>query len=185
MWTGIDWLRQCFCGNSARASTSVSLSARRVRQCADGSTIEFDFGTFDSWCVYVTRPGRERQAPRDAQYFADLKQLHGQHPRILDDFIEVFTRTTKEIDAALLARISEIASQYPPDVRPDVEVLLTTLYAAMIAEENRVNAPLGRRIKRLGVHQVLVEGMRVEDAARFSRGKPWRVLEELCVARGF
>jgi hypothetical protein len=70
-------------------------------------------------------------------------------------------------------------------VRPDVEVLLTTLYAAMIAEENRVNAPLGRRIKRLGVHQVLVEGMRVEDAARFSRGKPWRVLEELCVARGF
>lgn len=185
MWTGIDWLLGVFRGNSSRATIPALSSARHIKKCRDGSTVEFDFGKFDSWCVYVTRPGRERHAPRDSQYFADLKQLHAQHARVHDDFIEVFGRTTKDIDAALLVRISEIASPYPRELRAEVEVLLTVLYAAMVAEENRAHAPLGKRVKRLGVHQVLVEGMPAEDAARFSRGKPWRVLQELCVARGF
>lgn len=135
--------------------------------------------------MYVTRSSQPRTAPLDAEYFSTLRELHVRFPGLYDDFIEVFNRTTADVDAALLAHISEIASQYPPSVRTDIDVLVTTLWAAMIAEENRAHAPLGKRIKRLGVHQVLVEGMPVKEATVFSRGKPWRELEKLCEARGF
>lgn len=156
-----------------------------VRHCADGSFVEFDRGRFDAWCVYVTRPGGGRQAPRDVDYFTSLQQLHARHPRLLDDFVTVFAAAGGGVDPAVNRSISEMASAYPLGVRFEVEVLLATLYAAMIAEENREHAPLGKRIKRLGVHQVLVEGMSAGEAASFSRGKPWRDLEALCVVRGF
>ncbi len=156
-----------------------------MKRCADGSVVEFGRGRFDDWCVYVRRPGGERRAPRDVDYFSELKQLHAQHPGLHDDFITVFMATGKAIDPVVSERISELAGSYPAPLRTDLEVLLATLYAAMIAEENRAHAPLGKRIKRLGVHQVLVEGMPVEEAANFSRGKPWRELEQICVARGF
>jgi hypothetical protein len=156
-----------------------------LKTVSDGTRIEFDRGKFDDWCVYSARPGEARYAPRDVEYFSTLKQLHECHPRVHDDFIDVFVRTGPTIDAGVLEFISEIAMRYPNDIRTEVEILLVTFYAAMIAEENRAHAPLGKRIKRLGVHQVLVDGMPPEHAAVFSRGKPWRELDEHCRARGF
>ena len=179
MWTAIDRLLR-----RARPALPAS-SARCLKIFPDGSRVEFDFGQFDEWCVYVTRPGQPRRAPRDAEYFVTLRELHAQFPRLHDDFIEVFDRTGRAVDAAVLARISEIAALYPAAARLEVDVLLTTLHAAMLAEGNRAHAPLGKRIKRLGVHQLLVERMPVDEAAHFSRGKPWRELDVLCRARGF
>ena len=194
VWTALERLRHWLRSSVRRTSSwpeditpnrFASPSARGVKVFSDGSRVEFDSGQFDQWCVYVTRPAQPRHAPRDTQYFAELQRLHAQFPRLHADFIAVFDRTTGQVEAALLARISEMAAAYPASLRADVAVLLTTLYAAMIAEENRAHAPLGKRIKRLGVHQVLVEGMPVDEAANFSRGLPWRRLEQLCRARGF
>jgi hypothetical protein len=187
LWTAIDRLRGLLGRKAIRpcATPPGSATARLVKRCADGSTVEFDRGRFDDWCVYVRRPGRERVAPRDIDYFAELKTLHAQFPGLHDDFIAVFTATGKTIDTVVSQRISELAETYPAPLRADVEVLLATLHAAMMAEENRANAPLDKRIKRLGVHQVLLERMPVEEAANFSRGKPWRELDQLCAARGF
>jgi hypothetical protein len=182
LWTAIDRLRSIFTGASP---TTAPTSFRLLKEFPDGSRIEFGRGNFDEWCVYVTRPSQPRTAPLDTEYFSTLRELHVQFPRLHDDFVEVFERTTAEAEVGLLTRISEIASQYPPPARTEIDILLTTLCAAMIAEENRAHAPLGKRIKRLGVHQVLVEKMPVEEAAVFSRGKPWRELEKLCQARGF
>jgi hypothetical protein len=55
----------------------------------------------------------------------------------------------------------------------------------MIAEENKENAILGKRIKRLGMHQVLIENMKPEEAAVFSKGKKWKELHRLMKKRGF
>lgn len=162
-----------------------SPTARNIKNFSDGSRAEFDFGKFDEWCVFVARPGQKRHAPRDLEYFAELKQLHGQFPGIHEEFLEIFRGTTAQVDSAVSERITHWASMYPEGLRTAVDLLLTTLYAAMVAEENRANAPLGKRIKRLGVHQVLMEGMPIEEAVNFSRGKPWRELEKECQARGF
>ena len=177
MWAGIDALRRIFTGRRERTEA--------LKQFPDGSRVEFGRGSFDGWCVFVTRPPAPRHAPRDVDYFAELKILYGRFPQLHEHFIEVFQRTSRIVDATVLERITELAALYPAEERVLVDVLLTTLYAAMLAEENRAHAPLGKRIKRLGVHQVLVEGMAVELAANYSRGRPWRELAEECARRGF
>ncbi|MEI8165737.1 MAG: hypothetical protein WCG26_05140, partial [Chloroflexales bacterium] len=66
-----------------------------------------------------------------------------------------------------------------------VDILLSILYAGMIAEENKHRAKLRKRVKRLGVHQVLVEHLAPEEAATFSKGKSWEVIDFECTVRNF
>jgi len=156
-----------------------------MKSFRDGSLVEFGRGRIDNWCVFVTRPGKPKHAPRDVDYFSQLQELHRQHPEIHDDFIVVFDATTSTPSEQVLTTISSLATKYPAAQAVDVEVLLTVLYAAMVAEENREYAPLKRRIKRLGIHQVLIEKMPVIEAANFSKKKKWRELDALCKERGF
>lgn len=157
-----------------------------IKQFADGSTLEFDAGSFDDWCIYLTRPGVPRHAPRDIVYFAALQRLaavHGAH-ELYGDFVKVYKRTGKAIDPAVLIAIEGLAVRYGPDAQ-EIEILLTLLHAAMVAEMNKRYSPLGKRIKRLGVRQVLLEGMTPEAAASFSKDKRWRQLASECQKRGF
>jgi hypothetical protein len=55
----------------------------------------------------------------------------------------------------------------------------------MVSEENYPNTILGKRIKRLGVHQLLFDGMTAEEAANWSRDKPWRELDKASKDWGF
>lgn len=55
----------------------------------------------------------------------------------------------------------------------------------MIAEENKENTQLGKQIKRLGVHQVLIEKMGCNEAANFSKGIRWRQIDAICSSKGF
>ena len=57
--------------------------------------------------------------------------------------------------------------------------------AGMIAEENKVNMILKKRIKRLGVYQVLMDNFPPSEAANFSKGKGWRELDSIMKAKGF
>jgi hypothetical protein len=146
----------------------------------------FDAGSFDNWCVYLQRQGQARYAPSDAEYFARLQQLaatHG-HQKIYTDFTACYQLTTARIDAKVLALIEHLSTSYGPDAN-ELEMWLTVLYAGMVAEENKARAILKKRIKRLGMHQVLLEQMPPAEAARFSRGKPWQQLDALMKQRGF
>jgi len=55
----------------------------------------------------------------------------------------------------------------------------------MVAENVKKNTRLGKRIKRLGVHDLLLESGEVAHAAHFMRGLGWREIDVLCRARGF
>ena len=63
--------------------------------------------------------------------------------------------------------------------------MLSILYVGMIAEENKRRAMLRKRVKRLGVYQLLIENVAPEEAATFSRGKPWNVIDFECTVRQF
>lgn len=64
-------------------------------------------------------------------------------------------------------------------------MLLSILYAGMIAEENKSRARLKKRVKRLGLHQLLIEDFTAEAAATFSKGKTWQEIDLACTERGF
>ncbi|WP_287129575.1 DUF7004 family protein [Candidatus Cyanaurora vandensis] len=55
----------------------------------------------------------------------------------------------------------------------------------MVAEENKKFTKLGKRVKHLGVYQILIEGMPAHQAANFSKGKKWREIATDCKNRGF
>jgi hypothetical protein len=162
------------------------LVPRKIYQFSNGGSIEFDTGNFDDWCVFVTRPNGERFAPTDIQYFKRLSKLGTKHgsQKIYDDFVVIFNRTSKELDASVPPLIADLSRFYGDDAL-EMEIWLNVIYAGMIAEENKENAILKKRVKRLGMHQLLVEHMKPEKAASFSKGKKWRELDAEMKKRGF
>ena len=156
-----------------------------VKRFSDGSYLEFAQGNFDEWCVYVTTPKGLRRPPLDRNYFSFLKRLGAAFgpQRVYDDFVRVYARTSKSVDQDVFSLIASIASGYP-GYTLQVEQVLSVLYLTMIAEENKAFTRLGRRIKRLGVYGLLLEGLSVEHAADFTRGMRWQDIAAMCSERG-
>lgn len=157
-----------------------------IQTFSDGSVLTFDYGAFDGWCVYLQRAKQPKYAPTDSQYFKRLWQLGQIHgcQKIYDDFVKFYTLTSKNIDQQVLDLISKISTSYNDDAL-EIEILFTIIYAGMIAEENKEFTKLKKRIKRLGIHQTLIDKESPEFASNFSKGKKWRELDQLCKAKGF
>lgn len=158
-----------------------------IRQFADGTRLTFGRGRFDDWCVLLTNAQVRNYALRDTEYFARLRELGARYDaaRLYHDFVRVYDATDAQLRPQVHQLISEIAAAYPDGDRLRVEILLSILYATMVAEENKRKAILKKRIKRLAVHQILLEGATVATATTFSRGRRWYELEAECRRRGF
>ena len=157
-----------------------------VKRFRDGSILEFNQGNFDRFCVYLTRPGREKYAPLDIECFGKLLEfglIYG-NEEVYNDFVQVYDATNNRVEENTLNLIDQISDYYGHDDL-EVSILFTVLYMAMIAEENKEKTKLGKRIKRLGVHQVLIENHTIDQAANFSRGLGWREIDANCIQRGF
>ena len=159
---------------------------RTIKLFPNNSRLEFDQGRFDQWCVYFVRPSGERSIPRDIDYFAKFQALGAIYggERIYKDFVQVYQRTQDVLDDSVVRFITELCQPYRQDAL-QLDILQTTVYAGMIAEENKAGAILKKRIKRLGMHQVLLENMPPELAANYSRGRTVSEIVPDCVRRGF
>ena len=157
-----------------------------IKRFSDGAFLESAQGSFDEWCVYITNAQGERRPPYDRDYFGFLKKISTVFgvEKIYSDFVSIYERTEDEIVEATLEHIEAIAETYGTKSL-QMEKIFTILYMAMIAEENKRNTKLGKRIKRLGMHVLLLENQSVEYAANFMRGKGWREIDGLCRERGF
>ena len=164
----------------------VENMATVIKIIPENNLIEFDKGKIDDWCVYVTKNREFRFAPTDILYFSELKQLgekHG-HLKIYADFVIIYDRTNSMIDEKTLSQITTIATEYGDD-KTTIDICFTVIYAGMIAEENKKFAILKKRVKRLGMYQLLVERETPEYAANFSKGKTWRELDVIMKKFGF
>jgi hypothetical protein len=157
-----------------------------INNFSNGGLLEFDTGNFDNWCVFVIKPTGERFAPTDIHYFSRIIKLAEKygHQKIYDDFVVIFNRTTKKIDPVIFKLILALSKYYNED-SVEIEIWFNVLYAGMIAEENKQHAILKKRIKRLGMHQILIDNLEPEYAANFSKGKKWRELDKLMKLKGF
>jgi hypothetical protein len=159
---------------------------RKLNTFRNGGYIEFDTGVFDDWCVYVTKPNGNRFAPTDVQYLSRLKKLAKKYTpgKIYDDFVQIFDRTSPKINPEVFQFITNVSKFYQEDAL-EIEIWFNVIYAGMIAEENKQNAILKKRIKRLGVHHALIDDLTPEVAANFSKGIKWLHLNRLMKAKGF
>jgi len=164
----------------------LKIILRHLLDTTDGSKISFGRGKFDSWCIYVervTEPDEKYFFPLGSWYFEEVARIDAQQPGIYEDFVKIYDLTTKESNPEAIALIKELAAKY--EERDLVELIYSILYAGMIAEENKYMTKLGKRIKRLGMYQTLVEKIDPNIAAHFSRGMKWTEIDEHCKARGF
>lgn len=147
--------------------------------------IEFDTGSFDDWCIFLTRPGFKRYAPRDTEYFSFLKQAGTKQgvAKVYNDFVQFYQLTSNQPNENILSIIEKISWQYEQPA--ETEMWFVVIYAGMIAEENKKNSKLGKRVKRLGLHQLLLENFSPESAASFSKNKKWQDLDKLMKSKGF
>lgn len=159
---------------------------RIIKEFSDGSSLFFDAGKFDDWCVYLQYPDNQRFAPSDLVYFTRLQALGEEYgyKKIYADFVLVYQLTATTIEHKVLDLIYRLSGMYNND-NQEIELLLTVLYAGMVAEENKKMAVLKKRIKRLGMHQLLIEQADPKIAANFSKGKSWRELDAICKSYGF
>ena len=162
------------------------MAPRVVSILSDGTMLEYDHGAFDGWCVYERRPDGERTPPQDVDYFQTMKDLAARHgvEKVYKDFVDVYAATGREPGGKALEIVASRAASHKADGTA-VQRVLTILHMAMVAEENKRNTRLGKRIKRLGIHRLLLEGMETGPAANFMRGMGWRDIDRLCRDRGF
>ena len=100
-----------------------------------GSIIERDRGAFDAWCVYLTRPGITRYAPKDIQYFTMLRELSETWgaQNIYNDYVTVYNMTNGNLDTNALNNITEVTQKYGNDAL-ELDILFSIIYAGMVAE---------------------------------------------------
>lgn len=159
---------------------------RIMKRFADGSFLEYDRGSFDDWCVYLTDASGNRRPPLDTDCFLQLKLLADQFgtDKVYGDYVMVYDMTGRQASPEDMCGISRLAESYGAHaLRADT--ILSILYMAMIAEERKAGTRLGKRIKRLGIHKLLIENSSVDDAANFMRNMSWRKIDRLCGERGF
>lgn len=157
-----------------------------IKTFSDGSFLEYDRGGFDDWCVYLTNASGSRRPPRDTDYFTQLKDLAGQFgtDKVYGDYVKVYNLTGRQVNRDSLERITMLSKEYKKSAI-QVDIIFSILYMAMIAEERKAGTRLGKRIKRLGIHKLLIEDRPVDEAANFMRGMGWRDIACLCEERGF
>lgn len=153
-------------------------------------SIKFDAGKFDNYCVYITNfienKPIKKFAPKDNEYFEDLiilKKIYGK--KVYNFFVKIFEKTKKELNLKLAQSICDTCDKYFLKENNLCKKTFLILYYAMVAEENKTNTKLGKKIKRLGVHQILIENMKPEIAANFSKGMKWQEINNECEIRGF
>lgn len=160
--------------------------ATTIRRYSDGTSVEFDRGRFDDYCVFIREIDGTRKAPLDVEYFETLLQFSSKFgvEKVYADFILIYEITQLKVTSETLHLIESLASDYELE-RVLFARTLTVIHMGMIAENNKANTKLGKRIKRLGVHRLLNEGLTSTAAANFMRGLGWREIDKMCIERGF
>jgi hypothetical protein len=136
--------------------------------------------------VFHASPRGAAKAPKDVSYFQILRSLTLEFggARIYFDFCEIYKLTDSVFRQAIADLILEKAKGYGGQ-RLQFAFCFGCLYMGMIAEENKRNTKLGKRIKHLGVHQVVCGGTAPAKAAIFSYRMPWHEIDAHCRQRGF
>jgi len=160
---------------------------RLINELRNNRRVIFDSGSFDDWCVYVVESDNFKKAPYDVTYFSELKtlSLHYEIDKVYNDFVLIYLLTTNIIEQNVIQLISKISSTYKSQDQAIIEQWMSVIYGGMIAEENKAHAILKKRVKRLGMYQLLKLDLLPQIAANFSKGKKWRELDLIMTQYGF
>lgn len=150
--------------------------------------IYFDEGVYDGYCVYINGRGHWQYAPTDDVYFEWIKGLAHRYgtQQVWGDFCCVYEIAGNEVcQKEILNLVSNIDMHY----NEDTILWWIVFYMTMIAENNKKGARLKKRIKRLGVYNILFDEYDINYVTTYMQ-KPegatdwWKYLDKLMKERG-
>ena len=158
----------------------------KIKTFANGSFLSYGRGKIDDYCVYFHPIDHKKYAPTDKMYFGSLKKMAETYSvkKVYGDFCKVYNRVKKDIKQKDLDYVSKLAKTYGEDALK-MDIIFSIFYLAMVSEQKKKNAILGKRIKRLGVHRMLIDNVPISYATTYMIGVPWRKLDKECRACGF
>lgn len=145
--------------------------------------MEFGQGKFDKWCVHTTRPNGTKWYAKDYEYLYWIQKLGKDYGKdnVYTDFLRVYDVSVFDYDDSIAYNvIQEVDKHY----HKPTEQWWSLFYKTMVAEERKENTILGKRIKRLGVYNVLFDNYSAKYTARYMRGMDWQDLDDLMYQRG-
>lgn len=157
-----------------RQATSVQLYPRGFK-FSTGEKIYFKYGDFDDWCVHIKECAEPRR-PKDVEYLSELRalaEIHGSE-KVYNAFRLVYDVVKSDSNQQECLKVCKKASSY---FQENTLLLWITFFMTMMAEENRANAILGKRIKHLAVIQTLNTTEKIDIIANSMRGKRWWQLD--------
>jgi Family of unknown function (DUF7004) len=149
-----------------------------LKMFKDNMLLAYDHGSFDEFRVsFYDNKLRYRSSPNDAQFFTFFVKL-APAETVWRNIVELASQIHKHTGFQDI-RLPNLTGSL------EEEKVFSALAAAMMAEERKAKTKLGKRVKLLGCHQVLMQGIRPRVAAKWSRGKPWKEIAVECEKWGF
>ena len=167
-----------------------------IRPFSDASRFLYIQGNFDSWCVCYFSSNKNGKGQSSYTSHTDEETLTALQlladtfgsRKIYDDIRQIYDKVNEKFDESIYAVIDDILLNYETDSDEgnlSIGKLLFWFYLAMISEENKANTQLGKKIKLLAIHQVLIEEYTPAMASDFSKGKTAKMLVAECANYGF
>ena len=147
----------------------------------DGRMIYFDYGNFDEWCVYIEYKNGCRSAPKDIEYFQELKALAEANTqgKVYRSFLTIYDIVEKtDWNFEYKKKCFETCRNVSLKYKEDTLMLWLVLCMTMIAEENKENAILGKRIKHYAIYRILWMNEDINYVATSMNGVRWFILDE-------
>ena len=146
---------------------------KKIVAFEDGTFLAFTTGSFDDFRVsFFDNNEVYLFSPTDIQlfnYFLSLKN----NEKVWEIALKIANQinSTIEYSEVIIYTLSNDINE---------KKYFSALAAAMIAEERKKGTILKKRIKLLGLHQVLLQGITPQIAANWSKHKPWRIIDQEC-----
>lgn len=154
------------------------------------NSICFDRGRFDDYCVFFKKFDNNnnlisKKAVKDIELFDNLLIFKKEYKDKVYKLIKfIFDYTNSTLNFKTIDKTVKLVNKHF-DGSISAHKYFLFVYYAMVAEEKKTNSKLGKRIKLLGIYQILNEKFSSQTAANFSRGLKWTVIDEECKRRGF
>lgn len=151
----------------------------------NGYEFYFDKGKIDNYRVHcINHKTKKDWFALDKEYLAWIKRMGNRYDNdsVYNDFVRLYDAVEYDYDFNnIIGLINELDSHY----HNQTQKWWVVFYMTMIAEEHKEGAILGKRIKRLGVYNVLFDGYSAEYTAHYMKDMSWIELDKLMSVRGF
>ena len=151
----------------------------KLHTFADGTYLVYERGRIDNFLVsFYTENDQKAVSPTDIDFMNFLIGINNPKETwaiLLDLAKQIRGPQTRLVDLNIKSVNQDI----------NEEKMFSAIAAAMIAEENKARSILKKRIKLLGFHQILFQGLTPQQAANWSKGKGWREIDAECKRLGF